>query len=103
MGKAIGYYLIQIIKHPEKQEKRLGADKAFLAGTGDCDEFIDLFITLARMRGIPCRRLTGYFIRNEKAEAEPHAWGNSITNSWMDSSRHCVTQHWQSYDSLCYY
>jgi hypothetical protein len=83
--KAVGYYLIQIIKHPEKQEKRLGADKAFLVGTGDCDEFIDLFITLARVRGIPCRRLTGYFIRNEKTEAEPHAWGEvlSPTLGWI--------------------
>ncbi len=71
--KTIGYYLINKIKHPEKQEKRLGAEKAFQVGNGDFDEFTDLFITLARMRGIPCRRLTGYFIRNKKAEAEPHA------------------------------
>ena len=95
--KAIGYYLIQTIKHPEKQEKRLGAEKAFLVGTGDCDEFIDLFITLARMRGIPCRRLTGYFIRNEKVEAEPHAWGEilSPTLGWIpvDIALHNIGNH----------
>jgi hypothetical protein len=95
--KAIGYYLTQTIKYPEKQEKRLGADKAFLVGTGDCDEFIDLFITLARIRGIPCRRLTGYFIRNEKTEAEPHAWGEilSPTLGWIpiDIALHNIGNH----------
>jgi hypothetical protein len=50
-------YITAKIKHREKQEKRLGAGQAFLAGIGDCDEFTDLFITLARMRGIPSRRL----------------------------------------------
>lgn len=67
-------YVIAKIKHREKQEKRLGAYQAFLAGIGDCDEFTDLFITLARMRGIPCRRLTGYFITQKGLLAEAHAW-----------------------------
>lgn len=66
------------IKHPERQEKRWGAQDAYLTGIGDCDEFTDLFITLARMRGIPCRRLTGYFIYwknvNVNVETEAHAW-----------------------------
>lgn len=67
------------IKHPERQEKRWGAQDAYLTGIGDCDEFADLFITLARIRGIPCRRLTGYFIHwkntGANVEAESHAWG----------------------------
>ena len=95
--KTIGHYLIKTIKYPEKQEKRLGAEKAFLIGIGDCDEFIDLFITLARMRGIPCRRLTGYFIRNEKAEAEPHAWGEILSPilGWIpiDIALHNIGNH----------
>ncbi len=99
--KAVGYYLIQTIKHPEKQEMRLGAEKAFLVGTGDCDEFIDLFITLARMRGIPCRRLTGYFIRNKKVEPEPHAWGEilSPTLGWIpiDIALHNIGNHTINY------
>ena len=99
--KEIGYNLIKTIKHPEKQEKRLGADQAFLLGTGDCDEFIDLFITLARMRGIPCRRLTGYFIRNEKAEPEPHAWGEILSPAlgWIpiDIALHNIGNHTINY------
>jgi len=68
------------IKQRENQEKRLGADYAFYQGIGDCDEFTDLFITVARMRGIPCRRLTGYFIKQKKKViAEAHAWGEILS------------------------
>lgn len=99
--REIGNYLIKTIKNPEKQEKRLGADQAFLVGTGDCDEFIDLFITLARIRGIPCRRLTGYFIRKEKAEPEPHAWGEILSPylGWVpiDIALHNIGNHTINY------
>ncbi len=78
-AKSIYYFIKHSIKHREKQEKRLGADQAFLTRTGDCDEFTDLFITLARMRGIPCRRLTGYFIKQKKTNAEAHAWGEILS------------------------
>jgi hypothetical protein len=99
--KAISHYLIKTIKNPEKQEKRLGAETAFLVGTGDCDEFIDLFITLARMRGIPCRRLTGYFVRNLKGEPEPHAWGEILSPNlgWIpiDIALHNIGNHTINY------
>lgn len=69
----------------ENQNERLGAYKAFLYGIGDCDEFTDLFITLARSRGIPCRRLTGYYITKEGTFIEPHAWVEilSPTLGWV--------------------
>jgi hypothetical protein len=70
--------IITKIKYPDKQEKRLGADQALRTSSGDCDEFTDLFITLARIRSIPCRRLTGYFIRQNN-EAEPHAWAELLS------------------------
>lgn len=99
--KATSHYLTTKIKHPEKQEKRLGADQAFLMSIGDCDEFTDLFITLARIRGIPCRRLTGYFIHKVKLEAEPHAWGEilSPTIGWIpiDIALHNLGNHTINY------
>jgi hypothetical protein len=78
-------YIAMKIKYPEKQDKRLGADQALRTRSGDCDEFTDLFITLARIRGVPCRRLTGYFIHQTNLEAEPHAWGEilSPTIGWI--------------------
>jgi len=72
-------YITAKIKHREKQEKRLGADQAFLTGIGDCDEFTDLFVTFARIRGIPCRRLTGYFISKNGASVEAHAWAEILS------------------------
>jgi len=83
--QAASSYITMKIKYPEKQEKRLGADQTLQTGTGDCDEFTDLFITLARIRGIPCRRLTGYFIHQVTNEAELHAWGEilSPTIGWI--------------------
>jgi len=82
---AANSYITRKIKYPEKQDKRLGADQALRTGSGDCDEFTDLFITLARIRGIPCRRLTGYFIHQANNEAEPHAWAElfSQTSGWI--------------------
>jgi len=77
--KEASAYITMKIKYPEKQDKRLGADQALRTRSGDCDEFTDLFITLARMRGIPCRRLTGYFIHQNNNEAEPHAWADLLS------------------------
>jgi hypothetical protein len=71
-------YIRQTIRFPENQEKRLGAEQAMITGVGDCDEFTDLFVTLARYRGIPSRRLTGYVIKT-KNDVEPHAWGEVLS------------------------
>ena len=73
-------YVTSKIKNRENQDKRLGADYAFFQGIGDCDEFTDLFITIARMRGIPCRRLTGFHIKQKKKIcAEGHAWAEILS------------------------
>ncbi|MHA1214853.1 MAG: transglutaminase-like domain-containing protein [Candidatus Hodarchaeales archaeon] len=72
------------IKNPQKQTERLGAYRAFQEQTGDCDEFTDLFITLARKRGIPSRRITGFYIENKPVKATAHAWAEiySPKNGW---------------------
>jgi len=98
---ATSSYITMKIKYPEKQEKRLGADQALRTGSGDCDEFTDLFITLARIRGVPCRRLTGYFIHQTNTEPEPHAWGEilSPTIGWtpIDIALHNLGNHTINY------
>ena len=98
---AASSYITRKIKYPEKQDKRLGADQALRTGSGDCDEFTDLFITLARIRGIPCRRLTGYFIHHMNNEAEPHAWAElfSQTSGWIpiDIALHNLGKHTINY------
>ncbi len=66
--------VLNTIKIRENQETRLGAQRAILHGIGDCDEFTDLFITLARLRGIPSRRLTGFYVTDKGKSVEGHAW-----------------------------
>lgn len=73
--RAAYHYIQSKIKHREPQEERLGALQTFHTEIGDCDEFTDLFITFARMRRIPSRRLTGFYIDQQGAFVEPHAWG----------------------------
>jgi len=84
-------YLWKTIKNAEPQERRLGAEKAYTLGTGDCDEFADLFITLARIRGIPARRVTGFYIHNQH---EAHAWSEIYLPSriWIpvDMAMHII-------------
>ncbi|MBN2599415.1 MAG: transglutaminase domain-containing protein [Candidatus Thermoplasmatota archaeon] len=96
----VSRYIMATIQHPEKQEKRLGADEAILSKSGDCDEFTDLFVTLARMRGVPCRRLTGYYATQGK-DPEPHAWGEllSPTKGWIpiDIALHNLGHHTINY------
>lgn len=77
--REVSRYISLRIRYPEKQDKRFGADHALRTGSGDCDEFTDLFVTLARIRGIPCRRLTGFFIHQEPPTTEPHAWGEFLS------------------------
>ncbi len=83
--KRASIFVLSTITSRENQETRLGAQQALLKGVGDCDEFTDLFITLARMRGIPSRRLTGYYITDHGKNVEAHAWAEifSPTVSWI--------------------
>ncbi len=99
--REVSRYITRRIRYPEKQDKRLGADRALRTSSGDCDEFTDLFITLARIRGVPCRRLSGYYIHLTGNEAEPHAWGEllSPTLGWIpvDIALHNIGNHTINY------
>jgi transglutaminase-like putative cysteine protease len=90
-----------IIHTAEPQDKRWGAEKVLQSGIGDCDEFTDLFITLARLRGIPSRRLTGYHIDTTTLTPIPHAWAECYTptNGWIpiDLALHIIGAHTSSY------
>jgi Transglutaminase-like superfamily len=94
-------YITKTIQYPEKQDKRHGAESVLRTRTGDCDEFTDLFITLARIRGLPSRRLTGYFIHPETGEPEPHAWAelHSPLQGWIpiDIALHNIGNHTMHY------
>ena len=92
-------YLRERIR-PENQEKRWGAEEALERGIGDCDEFTDTFITIARMRGIPSRRITGLFIRSGEAH-ERHAWAEAYSpkHGWItvDMALNNIGSHTANY------
>ncbi|MHA2109666.1 MAG: transglutaminase-like domain-containing protein [Candidatus Hodarchaeales archaeon] len=93
--------VLKTIKIRENQEKRLGAQKAIAHGVGDCDEFTDLFITITRLRGLPSRPLTGYYVTDSGRSMEAHAWAEiySPTQSWIpiDLAMNNIGQHDQNY------
>ena len=98
------FFLNKKIPFRENQEERIGALKALLSGTGDCDEFTDSFITLARRKGIPCRRLTGLFITKSGNSVEPHAWAEIFSQKlgWItiDVALNNVGNHTVNYITL---
>ncbi len=90
-------FLRERIEMAEPQKERLGAEKAYRERRGDCDEFTDLLITIARMRGIPARRLTGYYMGRRE---EPHAWAEILTpKGWLpvDAALLRVGEHTPNY------
>lgn len=92
---SIGQYIIAQITERAALPTRLGAIKALKTGRGDCDEFTDLFVTFARARGVPARRLTGYII--SPSSLVPHAWAEilSPTLGWIpvDLARNIIGRH----------
>lgn len=56
----------------ENQTNRLGALKAYQTGVGDCSEYTDLSIALARAAGLPARASYGWGFQN--GELIGHAW-----------------------------
>lgn len=76
----------------EQQEVRLGPLRALEGGSGDCSEYTDLFITLARACGLPARALYGWAHTSENfaphAFAEvylPRAGWLPVDPSWGDA------------------
>lgn len=59
---------------------RRGALKTLQTKYGDCDEFTDLFVTMARHMGIPARRVTGLFLK--ASQPGHHAWAEAFTPKW---------------------
>lgn len=63
--------------------KRLGAQAAYQKQSGVCTEFSDLFVTLARAKGIPARELEGFAFTNNKEIISLSA-DNDVLHSWPE-------------------
>ncbi len=63
--------------------KRKGALAAYQSQSGVCTEFSDLFVTLARAKGIPARELQGFAFTNNKEIVSLSA-DNDVLHSWAE-------------------
>lgn len=97
----INQFVVDTLDYTEKsldgEFYRLGAANSFLPenrNLATCQEFTDLFVTLARIKQIPAKRIVGYAYSNNE-ELRPisvvgdvlHAWPafyNQVTNSWQE-------------------
>ncbi len=69
---------------PFSETRRLGATEALANPNSSlCTEFTDLFITLARKKGIPARAVIGYAY-SQNADLRPLGFSNDILHTWPE-------------------
>jgi transglutaminase-like putative cysteine protease len=63
----------------EATEVETGAEEAFAAGHGVCQDFAHIFIAAARQLGIPARYVSGHLFRRDGAHMQEaaHAWAEA--------------------------
>ncbi|HSW61140.1 MAG TPA: transglutaminase domain-containing protein [bacterium] len=59
----------------------IGAKEALLKNSGVCSDYADLFVALARAKGIPARKLSGYTIKKGTV-SEGHAWAEAYLKEY---------------------
>lgn len=69
------------------------AEEALIGGTGVCQDHAQIFISAARLLGVPARYVSGYLMLNESVEqAASHAWAEAYVDGlgWVgfDISNH---------------
>lgn len=77
------------------------AGDAFAMGAGVCQDHAQIFITGARLLGVPARYVTGYLLAQEGDNPlhETHAWAEALVPGlgWIGfdaSNQMCVTDHY---------
>lgn len=86
---------------PESTQSATSAAEALKLGKGVCQDHAHIFISAARLRGVPARYVAGYLLA-EGAE-QTHAWAEAFVPDlgWVGfdpSNRQCPTDH---YVRLC--
>lgn len=85
--EAIYQYLVSNFTYDYQKsgdpQARAGAAQALTDKSGNCMEFTDAFIALARAAGIPARRVVGYAI-SDSPELQPIAFQGDILHTWPE-------------------
>jgi transglutaminase-like putative cysteine protease len=76
------------------------AAEAFAAGKGVCQDFAHIFLSAARVLGVPARYVSGYYLRSDTADQDAgHAWAEAHLPSlgWIafdPANGHCATDRY---------
>lgn len=74
------------------------AGDAFAARSGVCQDFAHVFIAAARVAGVPCRYVSGYYLLTDRTEQDAgHAWAEAHLPAlgWIafdPAHGHCATE-----------
>jgi transglutaminase-like putative cysteine protease len=84
--RGVGVYVGESLRYePEVTDWRSNTDDFLESGAGVCQDFAHLMLGLLRLRGIPCRYVSGYLHEEGRATAESHAWVEVYTQAqgWL--------------------
>ncbi len=85
---ALGRALLERVQYvPGVTDYRSNTDHALAEGSGVCQDFAHLLLGLLRLRGIPCRYVSGYLHVDQNAgePSQSHAWVEvySLKHGWV--------------------
>lgn len=86
-AKAILNFLVAVIKYDRKLAEEIGSGSNYGKSAswvlenkkGTCGEYTNLFIALMRLRGIPCKFVTGLYYSSQQVSF--HAWAEFYDNN----------------------
>jgi hypothetical protein len=78
---ALTYFVHDYLNYREDQDLNTVHD-TISARRGDCDDFADLFTTLARSVGLPARTVIGLAYSREQKSFALHAWNEVAIEGW---------------------
>jgi transglutaminase-like putative cysteine protease len=112
--QAVGAYIAKRFAYRKNVTTYDSTTEDFLAiGAGVCQDFAHLMLGLLRLRGIPCRYVSGYLHveRKKREPSQSHAWieFHSATAGWVPfdpthnravDERYVVVGHGRHYDDV---
>jgi transglutaminase-like putative cysteine protease len=112
-ARACGRHIHERLAYRKNVTRYDSTTEDFLSlGAGVCQDFTHLMLGLLRLRGIPCRYVSGYLHVGEAGEeAQSHAWVelHSPTQGWVPfdpthnreiDERYVVVAHGRHYDDV---
>ncbi len=110
--EGIGRFVHQRFRYvPEVTDWKSTSDHLLETGAGVCQDFTHVMLALLRLRGIPCRYVSGYLHTDSAGSAQSHAWvevhagepgwvGYDPTHARPPDERYVVVASGRHYDDV---